>query len=96
MTMSTQVGDRSGTTDGGTTARTTNRALSDAAARLVEERPDQAPGSVLRCFSKAVRAALLAGVPTVHVAAEAERLARWQLSRRPSGPSRVPRPRRAS
>ena len=94
--MSPQVCDRTGTTDEGMTARTTNRDLRDAASRLVEERPDQAPGSVLRCFSKAVRAALLAGVPTAHVAAEAEHLARWQLARRPSGPSRVPRPRSAS
>lgn len=90
--MSPQVGDRDGTAVG----LTTNRALRDAAARLIAERPDQAPGSVLRCFSKAVRAALLAGVPTAHVAAEAEHLARWQLSQRLSGASRVPRPRRAS
>ena len=41
-------------------ARLTNQSLREAADRLVEERPDLPPGSVLRCFSKSVRAALLA------------------------------------
>ena len=40
-------------------ARLTNQSLREAADRLVEERPDLPPGSVLRCLSKSVRAAHL-------------------------------------
>lgn len=85
--------------------RQTNQALREAATRLVEERDDLPPGSVLRCFSASVRAALLAGCPPTQVAAEAERLARERLEERPARrhrprlhlvEPRVPRPRGAS
>lgn len=88
-------------------SRLTNQALLDVAGRLVEERRDLPPGSVLRCFSRAVRTALLRGYPPVQVPAEAERMTRELLGRRPSaqgstrrrqarpGTVLVPRPRRA-
>lgn len=88
--------------------RVTNQSLREAADRLVDERPDLPPGSVLRCFSRSVRAALLSGCPATRVAGEAERLTREMLAQRP-GPvvrrhqpegrrslTRVPQPRRAS
>ena len=86
----------------------TSQSLQDAAARLVAERRDLPPGSVLRCFCRSVRTALLRGCPPTQVASEAERLTRELLAQRPqggvrqrraqqrvSGP-RVPVPRRAS
>lgn len=84
-----------------------NQDLRDAAARLVAERGDLPPGSVLRCFSRAVRAALLRGCAPDQVVVEAERLTQELLARRPIGERRhgraekvigprVPRPRRAS
>jgi hypothetical protein len=76
-------------------ARLTNQSLREAADRLVEERPDLPPGSVLRCFSKSVRAALLARCLPGDVVAEAERITRELLTQRPPGP-RVPRQRRAA
>lgn len=74
--------------------QSTNRALREAADRLLAERRDLPPGSVLRCFSKAVRTALLRGHPFHEVAAVAERLTHQELARRATVP-RVPRPRRA-
>lgn len=65
--------------------RLTNQALREAAERLVGERPDLAPGSVLRCFSLSVRTALLRGCPPSQVADEAERVTRALLARRLSG-----------
>jgi hypothetical protein len=76
-------------------ASLTNQSLRDAADRLVHERPDLAPGSVLRCFSRSVRAALLAKCHPADVVAEAERITREVLAQRLPGP-RVPRPRRAA
>jgi hypothetical protein len=88
-------------------ARLANEALRDAAERLVADRRDLAAGSVLRCFCRSVRAALLDGWPPTEVAEEAERRARDSLAERvPRGRSRgararsaaaptVPRPRRA-
>jgi hypothetical protein len=73
----------------------TNQSLRDAADRLVEERPDLAPGSVLRCFSRSVRAALRAGCQPAAVVAEAERITREVLAQRVPGP-RIPRQRRAA
>ena len=89
-------------------AQMTSQSLQVAAARLVAERRDLAPGSVLRCFSRSVRIALLRGCPPAQVAPEAERLTRELLARRPQGGvrqlrtrqratgARVPAPRRAS
>ena len=87
--------------------RVTNQALREAAHRLVGERPDLAPGSVLRSFSLSVRTALLSGCPLAQVADEAERVTRALLAQRPSGrrhhrwgprsvETLVPQPRRAS
>jgi hypothetical protein len=85
-----------------------NRAIREAADRLVAERGDLPPGSVLRCFSKSVRTALLRGYAVPEVAAVAERLTRQELALRPVGEHRhrragrwamdlrVPRPRTAS
>ncbi|KQV69576.1 hypothetical protein ASC64_06940 [Nocardioides sp. Root122] len=85
-----------------------NQALSDAASRLLDERGDLAPGSVLRCFARSVRAVLRAGCEASQVAVAAEQLTRELLEQRPTGlgPPRgigphahllqVPRPRRAS
>ena len=84
-----------------------NQALRDAAWRLLDERGDLAPGSVLRCFARAVRAVLRAGCEASTVAAVAEQLARELLEQRPTGLDvrqgnglrvipQVPRPRRAS
>jgi hypothetical protein len=78
-----------------TTSCLTNQSLRDAADRLLEERPDLAPGSVLRCFSRSVRAALLSGCQPAAVVAEAERITREVLAQRVPGP-RVPRQRRAA
>lgn len=88
--------------------RLTSESLQEAALRLVAERGDIPPGSVLRCFCRAVRSALLGGCPPALVAPEAERLTRELLARRPhsevrqrradlraAGP-RVPAARRAS
>lgn len=84
-----------------------NRSLQEASARLVAERGDLPPGSVLRCFCRSVRTALLRGCPPTQVASEAEQLARELLDRRPQGGAherrakqgvsgpRVPVPRRA-
>lgn len=93
-------------------ARTTSESIQDAAARLVAERRDLPPGSVLRCFCRSVRTALLRGCPPAQVASEAERMTRELLARRPQGGTRqhllgqraagraigprVPVPRRAS
>ena len=89
-------------------ARSTNEALRDAADRLVAERSDLPPGSVLRSFSKSVRRALLRGCPFHEVAAVAERLTQQELALRLNaeerrwraaplaGDPRVPRPRTTS
>lgn len=96
------------TSRGPGTGRVTNHELREAAARLVDEHPDLPPGSVLRCFSRSVRIALLTGYPAAQVVVEAERLARDLLSQRcPASDGghqygirttapRVPQPRRAS
>ncbi len=87
--------------------RLTSQDLHDAAARLVEEWHELPPGSVLRCFARAVRAVLRAGCAPPHVVGEAEEMTRQLLAQRPSGrPARrsgplvprprVPSPRRAS
>lgn len=76
-------------------ARLTNESLREAADRLVEERPDLAPGSVLRCFSRSVRAALLARCSPSEVVAEAERITREVLAQRLGAP-RIPQQRRAA
>ena len=89
-------------------AKVASQSIQDAAARLVAERRDLPPGSVLRCFCRSVRIALLRGCPPAQVASEAERMTRELLARRPEGGSRqhvlgqratgprVPVPRRAS
>jgi hypothetical protein len=91
-----------------TAERLSNQALRDAAWRLLDERDDLAPGSVLRCFARAVRAVLRAGCEASQVAVVAEQVARELLDQRPTGldvrsgagqrvdPLQVPRPRRAS
>jgi hypothetical protein len=88
--------------------RSTNEALRDAADRLVAERHDLPPGAVLRCFSRAVRTALLRGHPVLEVAAVAADLTQeelaWRLDvvGRPADRAerstdlRLPRPRRAT
>jgi hypothetical protein len=75
------------------TVRQVNQALRDAAARLVAERGDLPAGSVLRCFSRAVRDALRSGCSSADLASEAEWRARGLLERRGS---RIPRPRGAA
>ena len=83
--------------------RSVNRALRDAAARLVAERSDLPPGAVLRSFYESVRTVLLRGHGLSEVAAAAELLARQELDKCPRGgqlhrraePPRAPRPRRA-
>ena len=90
------------------TPRLTNQDLRDAADRLLGDRCDVPPGSVLRTFSRSVRAALLDGFLTSEVVAEAERRTRELLAERPVAGGRrrlrdwagvrapeVPRPRRA-
>jgi len=67
----------------------TNQDLREAADRLVHDRRDVPPGSVLRTFSRSVRAALLDGFLTSEVVAEAERRTRDLLAERPAG-GRVP------
>ena len=62
--------------------RQMNQSLLDTAAHLVEERNDLPAGSVLRCFSRAVRHVRQSGCPTPQLAAEAERIARALLSLR--------------
>lgn len=66
-------------------AHLTNRELREAADRLVGDRRDVPPGSVLRTFSRSVRSALLDGVSTAEVVAEAERRTRELLAQRPAG-----------
>jgi hypothetical protein len=56
--------------------------LLDAAERLAADFADVRAGSVLRCFSRAVREVQLAGVPPDRTAAEAERVARVLLDLR--------------
>ena len=86
----------------------TNADLREAADRLVLDRCDVPAGSVLRTFSRSVRAALLDGFLTSEVVAEAERRTRELLAQRPATGGRphlrawagvraleVPRPRRA-
>jgi hypothetical protein len=86
----------------------TNEDLREAADRLVLDRCDLPAGSVLRTFSRSVRAALLDGFLTSEVVAEAERRTRELLAQRPAAGARprlrdwagvrapeVPRPRRA-
>jgi hypothetical protein len=86
----------------------TNEDLREAADRLVLDRCDVPAGSVLRTFSRSVRAALLDGFLTSEVVAEAERRTRELLAQRPAAGGRprlrdwagvhapeVPHPRRA-
>ena len=86
----------------------TNEDLREAADRLVLDRCDVPAGSVLRTFSRSVRAALLDGFLTSEVVAEAERRTRELLAQRPATGGRprlrdwagvrapeVPHPRRA-
>lgn len=63
----------------------TSRALMETAARLVDDMQSIPAGSVLRCFSRAVRTARSAGCPVSRLPGEADRLARQWLSARPSG-----------
>lgn len=60
--------------------RQANQALLDRAARLVDELEEHPAGSVLRCFSRAVRLARLAGCPPSMLPDEAERRARTMLA----------------
>lgn len=68
----------------------TNQDLREAADRLVHDRRDVPPGSVLRSFSRSVRAALLDGFLTSEVVAEAERRTKDLLAQRPASGGRVP------
>ena len=85
----------------------TNRELREAADRLLADRPDVPAGSVMRTFSRSVRATLLDGFVASEVVAEAERRTRELLAQRPAAAGRphlrvwagvgvlaVPRPRR--
>ena len=63
-----------------TTLRLTNEDLRAAADRLVAERRDLPPGSVLSLFSQAVRSVLLTGCPPARVAVEAEQRVREALA----------------
>jgi hypothetical protein len=69
-------------------AKVASQSIQDAAARLVAERRDLPAGSVLRCFCRSVRRALLRGCPPEQVASEAERMTREVLARRPRDGSR--------
>lgn len=60
--------------------RQANQALLGRAARLVDELSDVPAGSVLRCFSRAVRLARLAGFSATDLPAEAEARARAMLA----------------
>ena len=77
-----------GTVDLTWTPRLTNQDLRDAADRLLGDRCDVPPGSVLRTFSRSVRAALLDGFLTSEVVAEAERRTRDLLAERPGADGR--------
>lgn len=93
------------------TARTI-LALRETGERMVTEWDDLPAGSVLRCYSRAVRTVVRAGCPPARVPAEAERIARaWLDLRRAPGasvldavpettpdvaPPPVPRPRTAA
>ena len=87
--------------------RLTNEELREAADRLLADRRDVPAGSVIRTFSRSVRATLLDGFSSSEVVAEAERRTRELLAQRPSAAGRpylrmwagvgvlaVPRPRR--
>jgi hypothetical protein len=68
-----------------TDAATTQAALVEAALRLVDNYPDVTAGSVLRCYSRAVKLMRRAGTPAAQLATRAEVLARQMLSAR-NGP----------
>ena len=70
------------------TPRLTNQDLREAADRLLRDRRDVPAGSVLRTFSRSVRAALLDGFLTSEVVAEAERRTRAMLAERPAAGGR--------
>lgn len=95
------------TADVSVDSRLTNEELREAADRLLADRRDVPAGSVIRTFSRSVRATLLDGFSTSEVVAEAERRTRELLAQRPSAAGRpylrmwagvgvlaVPRPRR--
>lgn len=73
-------------------AVTTQAALVAAALRLVDDHPDIAAGSVLRCFSRAVVIVRRTGTPSPVLADRAEMLARQMLAARNQSGSRWPLP----
>jgi hypothetical protein len=66
-------------------AMNTQEALVEAALRLVDDYPDIAAGSVLRCYARAVRVVQQAHTPLSHVPIQAEILASQLLAAR-NGP----------
>jgi hypothetical protein len=64
--------------------------LVDTVEVLVRELADYPAGSVLRCFSRAVAAARLAGTPDRALAEVAARTTRHMLARRSVGPEPCP------
>lgn len=73
-------------------AVTTQAALVAAALRLVDEHPDIAAGSVLRCYSRAVVIVRRTGASSTVLAGRAEMLARQMLAARnqPGAPRPLP------
>jgi hypothetical protein len=63
-------------------AVTTQAALVAAALRLVDDHPEIAAGSVLRCYSRAVVIVRRTGTPSAVLADRAETLARQMLAAR--------------
>lgn len=56
--------------------------LMSLTVRMVGEYPQFPAGSVMRCVARAVRHAMVSGVPFDHIPADAERAARRVLARR--------------
>lgn len=73
-------------------AVTTQAALVAAALRLVDDHPDIAAGSVLRCYSRAVVIVRRTGAPSAVLADRAETLARQMLAARNQPGVRRPLP----
>lgn len=73
-------------------ALTTQTELIAAALRLVDDHPDIAAGSVLRCYSRAVVIVRRSGTSSAVLAARAEMLARQMLSSRNQPGVRRPLP----
>lgn len=63
-------------------AARTHRALRETAARLMAQWDDLPAGSVLRCYSRAVRTVVRAGCAPERVPREAERVAHGWLDLR--------------